>query len=214
MLLRYKAYYKPITRPSEVFSVEFEYDLPVLSIDEALVQNIADDIVGGLVLLLTDEARMDRVVASTYEPDGDPYDPSTFRVFSYADVGTRTGIIGIGTSADTIVLLIRRVANQGRFGRIFLRLATFTNEIAEEDGELALTTDAFSAISTLLASAFTSWTANGSLVMIGNPLVDTIYPATAEGEKQVPIKVYAPDPVVRAVTSMPLVGVTNRQKEQ
>lgn len=214
MLLRFKAYYKPITRPSDVYSVEFEYNPEVAGIDDALVESIADNIVAGLVLLLTDDARMDRVVASTYTPDGEPYDPTTFRVFNYSNVGTRTGIIGIGTSADTIALLLRRVPSNGRFGRILLRLSTFTNEVADKEGELALTTGAFDEIAVLVEDAFALWQITDRMVMAGNPLIETQYPATPEGVKQVPIKVFAPEPTVRQVVSMELVGITTRQREQ
>lgn len=178
----------------------------------APAENAALDGASALATLLLDNVIIDRVVLSTVEPDGALYDPTTVKVISLGLQGTHP-ILASNPVDDDIVLFVRKNVISGRTGKMQLRGAMAVNMLTTYAGSWKLTNGAKAELTSRL-SDLDDWVSDNQISLIGYPLLQTIYPATPEGQKQKPIKVYTDTPIVRRVTSLSLVGPNERQDTQ
>lgn len=215
MLVSVKTYIQPVGRPSDEFTTEMEYDLgDGVGLDSGTVDDIASALVEGYVGLLLDAYKVDRMVFSQWESDTEDYDPSLVRVIPWNRPGEI--LVGSGEIVDeSVVLFIRRQVPLGRPGKILFRGALLTSALESTDGQWSLESTAEAAIATRVAALYTQASSILAPVMIGKSQVgDVIYPATAEGVKQISIRNYAETPTVRSITNFVLAGVRERQVTQ
>lgn len=158
-------------------------------------------------------------VISTWEPDSKPYDPDALFTRALSGTGLRAGNQNDLYDQDEVYKLTREPAS-GRAGVIQLRGALFKSDVLTISGDSTLDPNSplytnGTAHDDYIANLLAAFAAAGvAHVMIGEPLVTTIYPATPAGQKQVPEKVYGP-PIARPVVSIstPRVGPLQRKKD-
>lgn len=108
-------------------------------------------------LMALDTSQFDRVIVSTYVPDGAPYDPTTFVSIPRSD----TGDVGSG-AADVqlplnVVLYIRRDVASGRTGKLYLRNCLEETDVRGRFGDVQL-----EAAATLQANLTTALASSGA----------------------------------------------------
>lgn len=198
-------------RPSDFWTTRWEMVAIGGPIGSA-AENAALDGATALTSLLLDNVIIDRVVLSTVEPDGAIYDPTTVKVISLGLQGTHPILVSNPVD-DDIILFIRKNVVSGRTGKMQLRGALAVNMLTTYAGAWKLTNGAKAELTNRL-EPLSDWVSDNQISLIGYPLLQTIYPATPEGAKQKPIKVYTDIPIVRRVTSLDLVGPNERQDTQ
>ena len=200
-------------RPTEQWTLNLEYDVADV-IESALITNISDGIADGLSLFELNNVVIDRAVWYTWEPDSSPYDPTTVRTIPYGIMGQRV-IGGLDSPVDDdLVIFLRKTVTSGRSGKIQLRGRLRLSDLIAESGSWALNPLVLADYVTDVANLWNDISQYAAPSLIGAALTGITYPATPEGVKQVPIKVYAATPTVRAVTDLVLVGPTERQDTQ
>lgn len=120
---------------------------PTLEDLEALITVVVDfedDIHGTEVLF-------DRAVLSTWVPDGEPYDPTSFIVKPLTTGGARTSVVPLSLN---YCLFLRREVNSGRSGKIFYRRVLQENDVDSPAGYPNLSNPA--ALTTLVDDALTA----------------------------------------------------------
>lgn len=153
----------------------------------------------------------DRVTVSTWGPDSTPYDPTALYTVS---AGGLTGLRSVAFAASEVldtVLWVRRIAVNGRNGRIFYR-GVLTDLETEEDAQKkpALKPASVAGMAALVNSLGANLLAIGegvSMVMIGKSLTSKTYQAAAVGQKQAVVKTYGPQHS-RLVLALALAGVS------
>lgn len=207
-----KLYFNYDSRPSDDWTINLEYDtsdpLAGGSIDAQ-----TDALVGALAPMLLNNVIIDRAVWSTWQADSEPYNPDNVRTIPIGVPGQREFALTSPVD-DDLALLIRKTVSSGKPGRIYLKGALLVSNITAEGGAWTLVdalvddfNDYVDELDRVLSSAM-------QCQLIGAPLISTTYPATPAGVKQVPIKVYAAEPIARNVTELVLVGPTERQARQ
>lgn len=96
---------------------------------------------------------IDRVVISTWVPDGQPYNPSTFTVLTVGAPGTMTRSGGVVQLPINECLHVRRVVPSGRNGILLLRGYLDTSNTTDSAGIATLTS--LSATQTAIDTAVT-----------------------------------------------------------
>ena len=211
-MITVRAYMRFENRPTEEWTHTLEYDYAgELAAGEAEV--IGLDLVEGLQNLLLENVQIDRVVLSTWEQDGQPYDPSKLRVIPVGLFGAVEFLTDEPVD-DDLVLYMRKSVSTGRAGKIQLRGGLLEGDIDVDNGSWVLETSSRAAINARMDLYWEAANNNGTVCLIGAPLVSTTYPATPEGVKQIPILNYATTPSLRQVNDVVLVGVTERQDTQ
>jgi hypothetical protein len=149
-----------------------------------------------------------RGVVSTFVADSAPYDPNTFVTVDISGTGSRPGNTGNREPID-VVLWVKRLAASGRSGKLFYRGVVEDPEVAAPGARRQLTPEALLAYEGLISGLFSLMSNEGqvSLVMAGVSLLNIIYPATAAGVKQVPIRSYSQLPYVRVISNFGFGGV-------
>lgn len=98
------------------------------------------------------DTRFDRCVLSTWVPDGEPYDPTSFVTLPLVGSGSQTD------TSDTLslnhVLFVRRTTNFGQNGKLYYRRCLAESEVNATAGTLALVDP--SALQTLIDGAMTT----------------------------------------------------------
>lgn len=212
MLWQYRWFMFYDSRPSDDWTMTIEYETPY-EVDSAGAESIALDGAAGLATNLFNNAKVDRCVISTWEPDSDPYDPAALRTVPIGIFGERAFAL-TDPVADNIVHFMRKNVGSGRAGKIQLRGCILNNQISSAGGEFAFGGGLSDDFQDFANSLFAGLSVNADPVLIGLSLQNTIYPAVAAGEKQVPIKVYSEDPIVRPASSLTSVGPRTRQVTQ
>jgi hypothetical protein len=200
------------SRPSDDWTLTIEY-APEAEMDDAIIENIALDGAAGIAEAELNNVRIDRCVISTWEPDSDPYDPASLRTIPIGIFGEREFLI-VQPTADIIVHFMRKNVETGRTGKIQLRGNVLGPEMTGVAGEFAFASglaDDFQGFADAIWEGLTSAT---TPVMIGLVLENIIYPAVAEGVKQVAQKIYSDVPLVRPVTGLTSVKPSTRQVSQ
>lgn len=209
---RFKAYYGLPTASTDEYSTEFEYNLDAMTITDNEIEQVATNVRLGLSEVLCNGMRIYRVVASTWSDDSEPYNPLTFRVFDTVGIGERIEV-GFNLAPLEETVFIKRLVGSGRGGRLFIRGAVYFEELQRATEGWTLTTAGTANINAALISAYGHWSARPGLSMIGSSLIETVYPATEFGEKQIPYQVRGAA-VARPVTGIELGGIRNRQLKQ
>ena len=211
-LYSFRAYMFYDARPSDDWSTTLEYSIPI-DIEAGEIELAAMNMAEGLSEMLLDNVVIDRVVVSTWEPDSEPYDPENLRVIPIGINGQNS--FAFTTPADDdLVVFIRKAVTIGRTGKMQIRGCFTVSALETDSGSWTFTTLAQSEMETDAAAAWALFSSDQPPVLIGVVLLDTIYPAVAEGTKQVPVKVYSDVPSVRAVTDLVVVGPNERQDTQ
>lgn len=206
-------YMNYVERPTEQWTLNLEYDLPDI-ISGPSITNVSNGIATGLSDFLLENVVIDRAVWFTWIPDSEPYDPDAVRTIPYGILGTRD-IGGLTSPADDdIVLYMRKTVTTGLSGRIQLRGRVLVSDLIATQGSWALNPAVVLDYTTDVSAFWDQLSLVAPPVLIGQALLETIYPATAEGVKQVPVKVYQTEPTVRIVTDLVMVGPTERQDTQ
>ena len=208
----FTAYLHYDARPSDFWVATLEHS-SAEAIESGEIEQLADDFVAGLRLVALTNVVIDRVTISTWAPDSEPYDPDALRVIPYGVFGTRTFALTDPVD-DDIVLFVRKQVTTGRSGKFQFRGWGTVNEMTTAAGAWTLTGAALAFISAAVEDMWLAISANNSPSLIGVSLLRITYPATAEGEKQIPVRVYEATPRVRTVTGLQLVGPTERQDNQ
>lgn len=213
VLLSMRAYMAYDTRPNDDWSTTLEYDLPVGSIAEAMVEEVAMGMAAGLAKLLLNNVVIDRVVVSTWAPDSQPYDPENVRSIPIGLNG-ENAFAFTDPADDDLVVLIRKAVDTGRTGKMQLRGCFTVSALRTENGSWRFTLVSQAEIETDTADAWSAFRAVSRPVLIGVVLLDTIYSAAAAGVKQLVSKVYSDIPSVRSVTDLVVVRPDERQDTQ
>lgn len=212
MAIVMRAYMHYDVRPSDEWTCNIEMDYDG-AIDAAEVESAALSMAAGLADILLTNVVIDRIVASTWLEDSAPYNPSSLRVIPIGINGTKDFLLTQPVD-DDLVLFIRKTVSTGRSGKILLRGVLTTAEINVDSGSWYIVGSALSDIEDLVGSFFTNLSTQFNVILIGRSLLSITYPACAEGVKQVPIRNYTTIPVIRFVSSLVVVGVTERQDTQ
>lgn len=212
MAIVMRAYMHYDVRPSDEWTCNIEMDYDG-AIDAAEVESAALSMAAGLADILLTNVVIDRIVASTWLEDSAPYNPSSLRVIPIGINGTKDFLLTQPVD-DDLVLFIRKTVSTGRSGKILLRGVLTTAEINVDSGSWYIVGSALSDIEDLVGSFFTNLSTQFNVILIGRSLLSITYPACAEGVKQVPIRNYTTIPVTRFVSSLVVVGVTERQDTQ
>lgn len=212
MAIVMRAYMHYDIRPSDEWTCNIEMDYDG-AIDAAEVEGAALSMAAGLADILLTNVVIDRIVASTWLEDSAPYNPSSLRVIPIGINGTKDFLLTQPVD-DDLVLFIRKTVSTGRSGKILLRGVLTTAEINVDSGSWYIVGSALSDIEDLVGSFFTNLSTQFNVILIGRSLLSITYPACAEGVKQVPIRNYTTIPVTRFVSSLVVVGVTERQDTQ
>lgn len=212
MAIVMRAYMHYDIRPSDEWTCNIEMDYDG-AIDAAEVEGAALSMAAGLADILLTNVVIDRIVASTWLEDSAPYNPSSLRVIPIGINGTKDFLLTQPVD-DDLVLFIRKTVSTGRSGKILLRGVLTTAEINIDSGSWYIVGSALSDIEDLVGSFFTNLSTQFNVILIGRSLLSITYPACAEGVKQVPIRNYTTIPVTRFVSSLVVVGVTERQDTQ
>lgn len=213
MAIRMIAYMNYDVRPTEQWTTTLEFDHEG-TLDSGLVYDTALNFANGLSGLLLSNVIIDRVTASTWVPDSEPYDPANVRTIPIGINGEREFLLTDPVD-DDLVLFIRKTVDTGRTGKVLLRgcmvtadLAVYSGSWILKSGPIADFTEAIDNWATLMIDSALA------CALVGSPLLGITYPAVAEGVKQVPIKNYSPTPTIRPVRDFALVGPTERQDTQ
>lgn len=212
MAIVMRAYMHYDVRPSDEWTCNIEMDYDG-AIDAAEVEGAALSMAAGLADILLTNVVIDRIVASTWLEDSAPYNPSSLRVIPIGINGTKDFLLTQPVD-DDLVLFIRKTVSTGRSGKILLRGVLTTAEINVDSGSWYIVGSALSDIEDLVGSFFTNLSTQFNVILIGRSLLSITYPACAEGVKQVPIRNYTTIPVTRFVSSLVVVGITERQDTQ
>lgn len=212
MAIVMRAYMHYDVRPSDEWTCNIEMDYDG-AIDAAEVESAALSMAAGLADILLTNVVIDRIVASTWLEDSAPYNPSSLRVIPIGINGTKDFLLTQPVD-DDLVLFIRKTVSTGRSGKILLRGVLTTAEINVDSGSWYIVGSALSDIEDLVGSFFTNLSTQFNVILIGRSLLSITYPACAEGVKQVPIRNYSTIPVTRFVSSLVVVGITERQDTQ
>lgn len=212
MAIVMRAYMHYDVRPSDEWTCNIEMDYNG-AIDAAEVESAALSMAAGLADILLTNVVIDRIVASTWLEDSAPYNPSSLRVIPIGINGTKEFLLTQPVD-DDLVLFIRKTVSTGRSGKILLRGVLTTAEINVDSGSWYIVGSALSDIEDLVGGFFTNLSTQFNVILIGRSLLSISYPACAEGVKQVPIRNYTTIPVTRFVSSLVVVGVTERQDTQ
>lgn len=208
-----RAYMNYIDRPTEQWTLNLEYTIED-DLGGASITNTSDDLAAGLAAYLLETVVIDRIVWFTWQPDSEPYNPDNVRTIPYGILGSRD-IGGLTSPADDdLVTFMRKTVTTGRAGKVQLRGRILTSDLIAISGSWALNPAVVADFNDDTDALWLAMSNYFAPVLIGVALVETIYPATAEGVKQVPVKVYQEVPSVRAVTDLVLVGPTERQDTQ
>lgn len=84
-------------------------------------------------LIHPSNVQFSNMVISTWVPDGEPYNPTSFVAVSQTGTGSRT-VAGSETLPTGIVLYVSRNVLSGRLGRLFYRGALFESEMIAPAG--------------------------------------------------------------------------------
>lgn len=207
-----RAYMHYDVRPTDEWTCNLEMDYEG-SLEAGEVESAAMDFAAGLSNLLLTNVVIDRVVASTWASDSSPYNPSALKVVPIGINGTKVFLLTSPVD-DDLVLFIRKAVNTGRSGKIMLRGVLTLSEIDVDSGSWYIVPSALATIEGLVADFFADITNQFNPVLVGKSLINTILPAVAEGVKQIPIKVFSANPIVRYVTGLVVAGITERQDTQ
>lgn len=210
---RVKVYYGAPSLNQSEYSAEFEYDLAALGVDSEEVAGAVTAAVAGMREVLLDVMQIYRAVASTWTPDSQPYDPTTFKVFNYSGIMGKRSLVGFSLAPLEETLKLDRKVATGRPGRLFVRGAFYEEEIAEAGEGWQLTNAGEAAVLQAIEDANQLWFAVPGMAMVGQSLIEKVYLPAEAGQKQQVLKVYGP-PIARPVTQMLLGGVRNRQLKQ
>lgn len=212
MAIVMRAYMHYDVRPNDEWTCNIEMDYDG-AIDAAEVESAALSMAAGLADILLTNVVIDRIVASTWLEDSAPYNPSSLRVIPIGINGTKDFLLTQPVD-DDLVLFIRKTVSTGRAGKILLRGVLTTAEINVDSGSWYIVGSALSDIEDLVDSFFVNLSTQFNVILIGRSLLSITYPACAEGVKQVPIRNYTTIPVTRFVSSLVVVGITERQDTQ
>jgi hypothetical protein len=212
MLLSFRAYMFYDSRPSDDWSTTLEYSIDA-DISSGIVEAAALAFADGLSEMLLNNVIIDRVVVSTWEPDSEPYDPDSLRVVPVG-INGQNAFAFTTPADDDLVVFIRKSVVTGRTGKMQLRGCFTVSALETESGSWTFTALAQTEMETDTAAAWDLWAGTDPPVLIGVVLLDTIYPAVAEGTKQIPVKVYTDIPSVRQVNGLVVVGPNERQDTQ
>jgi len=102
--------------------------------------------------------QVDRVVISSYVPDGQPYRPTSFISFPYAIFGNRPSDVEILPAE--ICMIVRKNVTYGRDGRNFYRGTINEQNLASNFPEARLNTAHLNAIQTIFDNWYTSFVNN------------------------------------------------------
>jgi len=128
------------------------------------LQTVADRLVALERALHLTEVTVDRVVISTYAPDGQPYNPDTLATFPYNQRGQRT-ITGDVLPLEAC-LYVRRNTDFGRDGRLLYRGALTETDVGTNAFRGILTPSSISSIRSVIATWYqTGLGANWRFVM-------------------------------------------------
>lgn len=199
-------------RPSDFWTSTIEYTIAD-EVESAAVDNLVDDLVAGYVEILLGTVIIDRVVISTWVPDSTPYDPEAVRTISVGLNGGR-GFVLTEPVADDLTLFIRKDVTSGRTGKFSLRGTILNAQVDSESGEWTIISTDVDDFEGFVEAFWNGASSYNPPQLIGLVLLDTTYPAVAAGVKQVPVKVYSADPIVRDSTGFTLVGPRTRQVHQ
>lgn len=208
----FRAYLHYDVRPNDDWSVTIEHDLED-AVDGPIVTNCADDMANALSNASWNNVVIDRIVVGTWVKDSDPYDIDALRTIPYGLFGTREYTL-TNVVADELALFIRKNVSKGRAGKMLMRGMLTVAQLTASSGSWTILATQVGAITTIVDNLWTALSGTANPVMIGAALLDITYPATAAGEKQVPVKVYSPQPSVRTVQGLTLVGPRSRQLTQ
>lgn len=200
-------------RPSETWTSNLEFDYEG-SLEGAAVELAAVNMASGLAQCLLNNVVIDRVVASTWESDSSPYDPANVRTIPIGISGERA-FLGTSPVDDDLTLFIRKAVASGRTGKIMLRGCMTLADLDSDSGSWTLDSLAQTYLEGAVDDYFTFVSELPmTCALVGKALTNIIYPACALGEKQVPIRQYAPNPTIRPVTGFVMVGPNERQDSQ
>jgi len=122
-----------------------------------------------------DTVKFNRVVVSTYVPDGEPYAPASFTSIPLTQVGVITSPPAAEVLPLQVSLFLRRDVASGRTGKLFLRQTVGEDDVSGRFGSFVLSSP--SGMATRLAAAmgasaiddmFAGGSAPFRLVMAGN----------------------------------------------
>lgn len=132
------------------------------------LQNLVDTIASFEASQLLSTYRVDRVVVSTWAPDGEPYNPTTFSVYPIGGAGQRS-VLGLEPMPLEFCVFVKKEVNFGRAGHWLFRGCLVDTDVNVSGGRSMLTTarwDAFNdAVNDMLAALNTSIF---RLALIGN----------------------------------------------
>lgn len=208
-----KMHYHYDVRPNDTFVTELEFDIDTgptgIEAEEAAMAWAAE-----MTDVFLNTVFIDRVVISTWVKDGDPYDPSTLRVVPIGIFGS-VGFTFTTAVDDDIVLFVRKNVNSGRSGKIQLRGCLVMSDLSVSAGSWVLDTLTRTGLTTAFDDLYDELSSQSHIpVLIGAATLGWQYPATAEGVKQIPVKLVSNTPTVRNITGFTVVGAKERQDTQ
>lgn len=208
-----KAYVHPVGRPMEELTSEVEYNPEIERLDDTIVTNIATNARDAYRDMLLEEYVLNRFVFSFWESDSEVYDPLNSRTIPINLPGTR--VLGGATPVDeTVGLFIIREVAYGRSGRFIFKGYLRNNEITFQDGSWVLTSTGAADAATNVAAFWDNLSVVETPIMIGRSQTSIFYPATPEGEKQIPVRQYAAEPHIRPVLNLVVGGVREHQENR
>lgn len=207
-----RLYFNYDSRPTDDWTINLEYDydeaLAAIEIDEQ-TQSLVD----GFVPALLDNVIIDRAVWSTWQPDSEPYNPLFVRTIPIGVPGARTFTLTAPVD-DDLSVLARKQTTTGRNGSMHIGGALLVANVTASQGSWEIVPVDLPDFQDYISGIDAALSANLPCALVGVSLMEIQYPATAEGVKQVPIRVYQDDPTVRLVSDLVLVGPTERQRKQ
>jgi hypothetical protein len=197
---------QPDVRWANTYEIEYAGEM-----DYNAAEGISAALIAAEQELHIDVVKFDRCTVSTWLPDSAPYDPAALHTFTPSgDVVGANAIIGDVEVLDT-VLWVKRIADNGRNGRLFYRGVLTAADTQEGPKRKPALTSAGTTRAQALLDAFKTVLAETpnppEFVMAGQSQTGLIYHAAAEGEKQVVEKQYGPVKV-RGVRDFVIGGVT------
>lgn len=208
----FRAYMHYDVRPSDFWTTTIEYSLDDV-IESGIVEAVALGVSSGLAKMLLTNVVIDRVVVSTWQQDSEPYNPANVRTIPMGFFGQQSFTL-TEPVADDLTIFIRKNVTSGLTGKMFLRGAITQLSVDTESGEWTIEGPFVTPFNTRVSEMYGQFTSIAQPALIGAALIDTMYPAVPDGKKQVPIKIYADIPTVRAVSGLTLVGPRTRQVTQ
>lgn len=104
----------------------------------ALDAVVVDPIIAFEASIHYDDTVFDRTVVSTFVPDGEPYDPTTFLVRNHSGITGQRSISDGYKLPLNIVLYIKRDVLFGRSGKLFYRRCVLDDEVTSPAGTAQL----------------------------------------------------------------------------